>query len=164
MKEIIVTVAGAIIFVALAGGCGAFGPSYTYCLEEKEANGLDYMIVSDERICDNANADAEWYVTSQSFKIGDIAYVEQDGSHSVKHNRRHEEIKKITTPPPYKPTTVPNICLKGYAPPKPATPKPAPAPTVKQPAPITPKQTVAPVTPKPIPVVPNNAPAAKPGC
>ncbi len=171
MKEIIVTVAGAIIFVALAGGCGAFGPSQTYCLEEKEANGLDYMIVSDERICDNANADAEWYVTNQSFKIGDIAYVEADGNHSVKHNRRHEQIKKITTPPPYKPTTVPNICLRGYAPPppkpatpKPAVPKPAPAPTVKQPAPITPKQTVASVTPKPIPVVPNNVSTAKPGC
>lgn len=102
MKKIVL----ALLSLALTG-CGAFGPTNIYCLEEKEVNGYDYMIVSDERICDNPNADAEWYSTNQSLKKGDIAYVEADVSHSVKRNRRHDQIKKITTAPSYKSTVKP---------------------------------------------------------
>lgn len=145
--------------------CGIFS-GQTYCLEEQEANGLDYMVVTDNSVCDNPNADAEYYTTNESFGNGDVVYVEADGSHSVKKKRKPEEIKKITTPPPYIPATrAPTICLKGYAP-APSPPKPAPAPA--NPAPVKPAPVVpapkpqAPATVKPVtPAAPNTV---KPGC
>jgi len=159
MKKIATLLAIATTGLTLSA-CSAFS-GQTYCLEEREANGLDYMIVADNSVCDNPNSDSEYYSTSESLNFGDIAYVEADGSHSVKHKRRHEEIKKITTPPPYKPPTAsPKICLKGYAPPPPAPKPPAPRTVQPAPAPIKP----APVqTPPKAPVV-APAPTIKPGC
>lgn len=168
MKTIAIGLAVAVGGVTLSA-CSAFS-GQTYCLEEQEANGLDYMVVAEPSVCDNPNADAEWHTTDEYFNTGDVVYVEADGSHSTKRNRKHEEIKKITTPPPYVPATkAPVICLKANYKPAPPAPKPAPAPAPKPnpaPAPVQPApKPAAPVQPKaPAPVAPAPIPTNKPGC
>lgn len=160
------------LVVAFAGigltACSALS-GRTYCLEEQEANGLDYMVVADNSVCDNPNSDAEWHTTTESFNHGDVVYVEADGSHSTKRNRKHEEIKKITTPPPYTPATkAPVICLKANykpAPPAPKPPAPAPAPKPVQPAPVAPKPAAPAQTPPKVATpVPAPINTIKPGC
>lgn len=155
--------------IAVTGGvlsaCSFFSMQ-PYCVEEREANGLDYMIVTDMAVCDNPNADAEYYSTNEFLNYGDVAYVESDGSHSVKNKRKPEEIKKVTTAPPYKPATpqpvIPaptKICLKAYSVAGPVVPKPAPPATPKN-APVAPKTQQAPVVKAPAPT----AATIKPGC
>lgn len=172
MKTIAAGLAVAVGGIALSA-CSAFS-GQTYCLEEQEANGLDYMVVADSSVCNNPNADAEWHTTTESFNYGDVVYVEADGSHSTKRNRKHEEIKKITTPPPYiPPTKAPAICLKANYKPAPPAPKPPPAnnnpkpanPAPVQPAPVAPKP-AAPVQTPPKVATPTPAPinTIKPGC
>lgn len=158
--------------IAITGGalsaCSFFS-SQTYCLEEQEANGLDYMVAAPMDVCENPDSDSEYYDSSESFNYGDIVYVEADGNHSVKNKRKSTEIKKVQTPPPYVPApprpVVPaptKICLKAYNAPAPPAPKPpAPAPVAPKPVPVAPKPQPAPVVPK-APVAP--APTNKPGC
>lgn len=99
-------IGSATLLVALSAcGVGSNNGYNTYCVEEQEANGLDYMIVSDKSVCDNPNADAEYYSTDERFNIGDIAFVESDSDHSVKRSRKYTEIKKVTTFPAYVPAT-----------------------------------------------------------
>ncbi len=152
-------ISGAALLVALSAcGTGSNNNYNTYCVEEKEANGLDYMIVTDNTVCDNPNADAEYYSTDELFNIGDLAFVESDSDHSIKRQRRYTEIKKVPTYPVYVPATkTPKICLKAnYAPAPPAPKPPPPAPKPAQPAPVVPKP--APIVPKaPVPTI-------KPGC
>lgn len=162
----------AMLIVLSACGVGSDNGYNTYCVEEQEANGLDYMIVSDKSVCDNPNADAEWYGTDQRFNIGDIAFVESDSDHSVKRPRKYTEIRNVPTYPAYTPATkAPTICLKAnYAPAPPAPKPPAPAPKPVQPAPVVPKPAPAPVQTPPkvnTPVAPKPAtpvPTYKPGC
>jgi hypothetical protein len=167
MKTIAVALSIAITSVAL-GACTALSTK-TYCLEEKEANGLDYMVVADVKACDNANSDTEYFDTTESYNIGDVVYVEADGEHSVKRPRRLENIKPVSSPPPFTSQAprplVPaptKICLKAaYKPAPPAPPKPAPAPAPKPPA-VAPKPQPAPVVKAPVPPVPTATPV-KPG-
>lgn len=170
MKTIIATIGIAVVGATLSA-CSLFsGSDRTYCLEEKEANGLDYMTVADMSVCENANSDAEYYDTSETLFMGDIVYVEVDGHHSVKHPRKSEGIKSIPNPPPFttqapRPAAAPptKICLKAYRPPPPAPPKPAPVPAPKPPA-VAPKPQPAPVIPKAPVNNPTQAPTVKPGC
>lgn len=155
------SVLGITIVAGALSACSFFS-SQTYCLEEQEANGLDYMIVADPSVCDNPNSDAEYYSTNESFNHGDIAYIEVDGSHSVKKRKDSGTVKKVTNPPIYTPALRPavptptKVCLKAYAPAPPPPPKPPVAnPKPAQPAP---KQQPAPVVPK------APSPTIKPGC
>jgi len=71
----------------------------TYCLVEKEANGYDYMVVADMKVCGNRSDDVEYYNTTDTLRIGDVAYVEADGDHTPKHKKK--SIKSVTKAPPY---------------------------------------------------------------
>lgn len=169
----IITVALGIAIAGAALSACSFVPANTYCLQEQEANGLDYMVVTNMNVCDNSNSDAEYYETNESLEIGDIAYVEADGDHSVKRLKRHENVKTITNPPTLttqapRPVVAPptKICLKAASKPAPPAPKPpAPAPVPKPPA-VAPKPQPAPVVPKAPVNNPTQAPAptVKPGC
>lgn len=153
----------AVTFASVAvSACSAFS-GQTYCLAEQEANGLDYMVVTDNSFCDNPNSDAEWHTTDEHFNYGDTVYVEADGDHSTKRNRKHEEIKRITTPPPYVPATkAPVICNRANY--KPA-PKPAPDnKTVKPAAPAQTPNNATPVQTPPKVSAPVAVATNKPGC
>lgn len=154
---------GAILFALGACGISTASQINTYCLEEKEANGLDYMVVTELYVCDNNVDDVEIFETDEILNIGDVAYVEADGSHSKFKVRSKSEVDRVSNPPirtPVKPAPT-KICLKAYS--KPAPPKPAPAPVAPKPAP-------APIVPKPavpVPTAPKAtvpAPTIKPGC
>lgn len=92
-------VACALLMVASLTACAKVN---TYCLEEKEANGYDYMFVTDMKTCQQRNDDVEYYDTTAILKNGDLAYVEADGGHSLKHKKK--KIKKETKAPSYAPT------------------------------------------------------------
>lgn len=168
MKTIAIALGVAVTGVVLSA-CSTLSTK-TYCLEEREANGLDYMVVTDMKVCDNSSVDAEYYDTNETFSLGDVAYIEADGDHSVKRSRGHGNIKPVPSAPPFAPYApkplVPaptKICLKAYKPAPPA-PKPPPAPAPKPPV-VAPKPQPAPIIPK-APVNPTQAPAptVKPGC
>lgn len=178
----IVSGALGLSITALAlSGCGMFGsPSYqTYCLEEKENNGYDYMVVTEDEVCDMGMDDVEWYEGPIGLNIGDLAYVENDSVHSAKNRTSKNTIKPATSYPAYAPATraplVPQptkICLKANAKPAPPAPKPAPpAPKPPAPAPAPKPVQPAPAPIKPAPVqTPPKAPVVvppatiKPGC
>lgn len=75
----------------------------TYCLEEKEANGYDYMFVTDMKACHQRTDDVEYYDTTALLKKGDLVYVEADSGHSLKHKKK--KIKKESKAPAYAPTS-----------------------------------------------------------
>lgn len=159
----------AILFALSACGISAASQTNTYCLEEKEANGLDYMVVTDFHVCDIRTDDVEIFETDVVLNMGDVAYVEADGSHSSKSGvKSKSEVRIVSNPPVYTPAKpVPTkICLKAYS--KPAPPKPAPV--VPKPAPVPVQPAQAPIAPKPAvpaPTAPKatvQAPTIKPGC
>ena len=172
--KIVSGVLGLSVTALALSACGMFdSPSYqTYCLEERENNGYDYMVVAEDKVCDMSMDDVEWYEGPVGLSIGDLAYVENDSVHSVKNRTSKNTIKPANSYPAYAPVTrapaplVPQptkICLKANAKPAPPAPKPAPpAPKPPAPAPVAPKPQPAPITPKPVPVAP--APTIKPGC
>lgn len=141
----------------------------TYCLAENEANGLDYMVVTENYECERGGDDVEWYEAPTGMHVGSLAYVEKDSSHSSGTKKSKTTINPVTSYPAFdrnstKSTpTPPKICLKANSKPAPKPPNPAPvAPKPVQPAP-------APVVPKPAPAqtspkAPAPAPTAKPGC
>lgn len=93
----------AILVTSLILFITACGKTNTYCLEEKEANNYDYMIVTDMRVCDTRSDDVEYYSTSSILRKGDVAYVEYDGDHSSK--KKKKTIKTVTKAPPYTPAS-----------------------------------------------------------
>lgn len=161
---------GLMLVALTACGAGyAQTPSQTkvYCLEEQERDNFDYMVVADMSVCDNAIDDVELFETDSILNIGDVAYVESEGSHSKAKIKKKTEVKFPSNHPPYVPKTTPTkICKVGYvkpAPPAPnpaPNPKPAPAPVAPKPAPVVPKPVPAPTAPK----ATAPAPTIKPGC
>lgn len=170
MKIVSGTLGLSVTALALSA-CGMFdSPSYqTYCLEEKENNGYDYMVVAENKVCDMSMDDVEWYDGPIGLSVGDLAYVERDGAHSSRNRVSQNTIKPATSYPAYAPATRPvvplvpqptKICLKANAKPAP----PAPRPPAPAPAPVAPKPQPAPITPKPVPAPATPAPTIKPGC
>lgn len=165
---------GLSIFACTLSACSIFGSqSYqAYCLEEKENNGYDYMIVTDYNVCDQSMDDVEWYDGPIGLNIGDVAYVERDSTHSSKNRKSTQTINPINSYPAFTSTprapqplapVQPKICPKANYKPAPPAPKPAPpAPKPPTPAPVVPKPQPAPVVPKPVATA--SAPTIKPGC
>lgn len=161
---------GLMLVVLTACGSGytqTASQTNVYCLEEQERDNYDYMVVADMNVCDNAIDDVELFETDSILNIGDVAYVESEGSHSKNKVKKKTEVKFPSNYPPYvpKPATPTKICKIGYVKPAPPAPKPAPAPA---PAPVAPKPAPV-IVPKPVPtptapktVAP--APTIKPGC
>lgn len=143
MKKILV----GVLFAGTMAACGtANATENTYCLEEQERNGFDYMVVTDLAVCDIKDDDVEIYTTTDVFSIGDIAYVEKDGNHKKSKSKNKIQVVTPKTVPPYtpaKPVVPQNVVPKGVNPPKanvpPPAPKvnnPAPAPVQNKPAPV----------------------------
>lgn len=163
-------IGSALMLIALTA-CGSgyaqtASQTKVYCLEEQEREGYDYMVVADMSVCDNAIDDVELFETDSTLNIGDVAYIESEGSHSKAKVKKKSEVKIPSNHPPYVPkaATPTKICKIGYLKPAPPAPKPVPAPA---PAPVAPKP--APVVPKPVPAptapkATAPAPTIKPGC
>lgn len=106
--------------------CSALSPQ-TYCLEEQEKNNYDYMVVTDNSVCEEQTDDVEWFTTSSYLDYGDVAYVEADGSHSKKTKKEASKIKQVPNVPAY--TPAPRFTVPARQP-----VNQAPAPRVNPPA------------------------------